>query len=246
MLTHPTLETLRRLRLNGMADAYAEQMLLHENGVVKIDKDFPFAQAALIGCGVTTGVGAALKTAKVTPGSTVAVFGAGGVGLSAIQGARIAGARQIIAVDMVEHKLQTARDLGATHSVDASLGDPVEQIREMTGGQGVDFAFEAIGDWQLLQFKRDPESGGRIMRYGLWRFTRHPNYFGEATLWWGIFLIALGAPLGWLALISPLLIDFLLLKVSGIPMLEERYVGNSEFAVYKQRTNAFFPWFPKG
>ena len=125
--------------------SYAEQMLLHENGIVKIDKDFPLAQAALIGCGVTTGVGAALKTAKVTPGSTVAVFGAGGVGLSAIQGARIAGARKIIAVDMVEHKLQTARDLGATDGVDASLGDPVEQIRELTDGQGVDFAFEAIG-----------------------------------------------------------------------------------------------------
>jgi S-(hydroxymethyl)glutathione dehydrogenase/alcohol dehydrogenase len=125
--------------------SYAEQMLLHENGIVKIDKDFPFAQAALIGCGVTTGVGAALKTAKVTPGSTVAVFGAGGVGLSAIQGARIAGARKIIAVDMVEHKLQTARELGATDGVDASLGDPVDQIRELTDGQGVDFAFEAIG-----------------------------------------------------------------------------------------------------
>jgi S-(hydroxymethyl)glutathione dehydrogenase/alcohol dehydrogenase len=138
--------------------SYAEQMLLHENGVVKIEKDFPFAQAALIGCGVTTGVGAALKTAKVTPGSTVAVFGAGGVGLSAIQGARIAGARKIIAVDMVEHKLQTARELGATDGVDASLGDPVEQIRELTDGQGVDFAFEAIGlkvaaeqAWQALR-----------------------------------------------------------------------------------------------
>jgi len=107
------------------------------------------------------------------------------------------------------------------------------------------FAFEAIGDWQLLQFKGDAENRGRIMRYGLWRFTRHPNYFGEATLWWGIFLIAFGAPLGWLAIISPLLIDFLLLKVSGIPMLEERYAGNSEFEAYKQRTNALFPWFPK-
>ena len=125
--------------------SYAEQMLLHENGVVKIDKDFPFGQAALIGCGVTTGVGAAMKTAKVTPGSTVAVFGAGGVGLSAIQGARIAGARKIIAVDMVEHKLQTARDVGATDGVDASLGDPVQQIRDLTDGQGVDFSFEAIG-----------------------------------------------------------------------------------------------------
>jgi steroid 5-alpha reductase family enzyme len=108
------------------------------------------------------------------------------------------------------------------------------------------FAFEAIGDWQLLQFKRIPENRGRIMCYGLWRLTRHPNYFGEAILWWGIFLIALGAPLGWLAIISPLLIDFLLLKVSGIPMLEERYAGDEAFEIYKQRTNAFFPWFPKG
>ena len=107
------------------------------------------------------------------------------------------------------------------------------------------FAFEAIGDWQKLQFKNDPDNRGRIMRYGLWSLTRHPNYFGEATLWWGIFIIALGAPLGWLAIISPLLIDFLLLKVSGIPMLEERYQGNTEYAAYKQRTNAFFPWLPK-
>ncbi len=125
--------------------SYAEQMLLHENGVVKVDKDLPFDVAALIGCGVTTGVGAALNTAKVAPGSTVAVFGAGGVGLSAIQGARIAGARMIIAVDMEEHKLQTARELGATHGVDASIGDPVDQIRELTDGRGVDYSFEAIG-----------------------------------------------------------------------------------------------------
>lgn len=109
----------------------------------------------------------------------------------------------------------------------------------------VGFAFEAIGDWQLLQFKRDPGNRGRIMQYGLWQFTRHPNYFGEAILWWGVFLVALGAPLGWLAIISPMLINFLLLKVSGIPMLEERYAGNREFETYKQRTNAFFPWFPR-
>lgn len=109
----------------------------------------------------------------------------------------------------------------------------------------IGFVFESIGDWQLLQFKRDPANKGRIMRYGLWRFTRHPNYFGEATLWWGVFLIALGSPLGWLAIISPVLIDFLLLKVSGIPILEERYAGNPEFESYKQQTNAFFPWFPR-
>jgi S-(hydroxymethyl)glutathione dehydrogenase/alcohol dehydrogenase len=124
--------------------AYAEYMLVYENALVTIQDDLPFEVAALIGCGVTTGVGAALNTAKVEPGSTVAVFGAGGVGLSAIQGARIAGARQIIAVDTVESKLATARELGATHVVDASSGDPVEAIKDMTGG-GVDYSFEAIG-----------------------------------------------------------------------------------------------------
>ena len=93
---------------------------------------------------MTTGVGAALNTAKVAPGSTVAVFGAGGVGLSVIQGARIAGARRIIAVDTVESKLATAKELGATHTVDASSGNPVDKIIELTDG-GADYTFEAIG-----------------------------------------------------------------------------------------------------
>jgi len=125
--------------------SYAEQMLLHENAIVKIREDIPFEQAALIGCGVTTGVGAALNTAKVEPGSSVAVWGAGGVGLAAIQGARIAGARQIIAVDMVESKLATAKQLGATHIVDASSGDPVKAVMDLTGG-GAEYTFEAIGN----------------------------------------------------------------------------------------------------
>jgi steroid 5-alpha reductase family enzyme len=107
------------------------------------------------------------------------------------------------------------------------------------------FAYEAIGDWQLLCFKQNPENRGRILSTGLWRTTRHPNYFGEATLWWGVFLIGLGTPYGWLAIISPLLIDFLLLKVSGIPMLEARQAGNPEFEAYRKCTNAFFPWVPK-
>ena len=123
---------------------YAEKMLVHENAIVEIREDVPLDRAALIGCGVTTGVGAVLNTAKIEPGSTVAVFGTGGVGLSAIQGARIAGARMIIAVDVLEHKLATARQLGATHVVDASSHDPVVAIREMTNG-GVDYSFEAIG-----------------------------------------------------------------------------------------------------
>lgn len=107
------------------------------------------------------------------------------------------------------------------------------------------FGFEALGDWQLLKFKRDPANRGRIIRSGLWRYTRHPNYFGEATLWWGLFLIALGVPMGGVAILSPLLMAFLLLKVSGIPMLEAKYAGNPEFEQYRAQTNAFFPWFPK-
>lgn len=140
-----------KLRQNGTPvnqfaniSGYAEKMLLHEHAVVKITPEMPLDRAALIGCGVTTGLGAVLNTAKIEPGSRVAVFGAGGVGLAAIQGARIAGARQIIAVDMTENKLATARELGATHIVDASSHDPVSAIREMTGG-GVDYSFEAIG-----------------------------------------------------------------------------------------------------
>ena len=83
------------------------------------------------------------------------------------------------------------------------------------------------------------------MTSGLWAYTRHPNYFGEALLWWGIFLMALPFPWGILAVVSPLLIDYLLLYVSGIPMLEKKYEGNAEFETYKKRTNVFWPWFPR-
>jgi S-(hydroxymethyl)glutathione dehydrogenase / alcohol dehydrogenase len=124
--------------------AWAEKMLVHENSLVKIDDDIPFSAAALLGCGVLTGMGAALNTAKVRPGSTVAVFGAGGIGLSAIQGARIAGARQIIAVDVMPQKLERARAMGATDVVNGSETDAVKAIGDLIGG-GVDYAFECIG-----------------------------------------------------------------------------------------------------
>jgi S-(hydroxymethyl)glutathione dehydrogenase/alcohol dehydrogenase len=132
--------------VNQFADlsGYAEQMLVHENALVKIDNDMPLDRAALIGCGVMTGVGAALNTAKVEPGSTVAVWGAGGVGLAIIQGAKVAGARMVIAVDKFKNKLELAKKLGATHGVDASAGDPVAKVRELTG-DGADYTFEAIG-----------------------------------------------------------------------------------------------------
>src|SRR5437899_7272191 len=124
--------------------AYAEKMLVHRNAIVKVRDDMPFDRAALIGCGVTTGVGAALNTARVEPGSMVAVFGCGGVGLSAIQGARVAGARMIIAVDVHDHKLETAYELGATHNVNSKTKDPVNEIQALNN-RGVDYSFEAIG-----------------------------------------------------------------------------------------------------
>ncbi len=105
--------------------------------------------------------------------------------------------------------------------------------------------FEAVGDWQLLRFKSDPANAGRIMTRGLWRCTRHPNYFGEAVLWWGMFLVALASPYGGWAIVGPLTLGFLLLRVSGVPMLEQRYAGNAEFEKYRARTPAFFPWFPR-
>lgn len=123
---------------------YAEQMLVHEKAVVKITKELPLDRAALLGCSVVTGVGAVQNTAKVGPGDVVAIVGCGGIGLNAIQGARLAGAERIIAVDRIADKLQLARTFGATDTVDASGGDAVAQIVELTGG-GVDHAIEAVG-----------------------------------------------------------------------------------------------------
>jgi steroid 5-alpha reductase family enzyme len=109
----------------------------------------------------------------------------------------------------------------------------------------IGFIFEAVGDYQLKRFKQKPESKGRVMTRGLWKYTRHPNYFGEAALWWGIGLVALSVDSGWAAVISPLTITFLLLKVSGVTLLEKKYAGNEEFLAYARRTSAFIPWFPK-
>ena len=139
--------------------------------VVQIDKNLPFEQAALVGCGVMTGAGAAIKTAQVQPGSTVAVFGCGGVGLSTIQGARIAGAGTIIAVDLNEDKLALAKEFGATHSVNAS-DDPVGPVREITGGIGVDYSFEVIGVPAVMaQAYAAARRGGTVCIVGLGKLT---------------------------------------------------------------------------
>jgi steroid 5-alpha reductase family enzyme len=107
------------------------------------------------------------------------------------------------------------------------------------------FLVESIGDYQLYRFKKNPENKGKIMKSGLWRYTRHPNYFGESLIWWGIFLIVLPAPYGWTTIISPILMTFLLVKVSGKPMLEEKYSDNPEYQEYQRNTSGFIPWFPK-
>jgi len=126
-------------------------MLLHENSLVKIDPEIPLDRAALVGCGVLTGVGAALRTSGLEAGQRAAVFGCGGVGLSIIQGARIGGARQIIALDMFDSKLEMAKRLGATHTVNTTREDAVEAVRGLTGGAGVDHAFEAVGNTALVR-----------------------------------------------------------------------------------------------
>jgi S-(hydroxymethyl)glutathione dehydrogenase/alcohol dehydrogenase len=119
-------------------------MLVNETNLVKIDRDIPLDRAALLGCGVTTGFGAALNTARIVPGSQVAVFGCGGVGLSIIQGAFVAGARTIVGVDTSEAKREMVRAARGTHFVNATQDDPVAAIRDLTDG-GVDYAFEAVG-----------------------------------------------------------------------------------------------------
>ena len=131
--------------------SYAERMLLHENSIVKIDPDLPLDRAALVGCGVLTGVGAALRTSGLEAGQTVAVFGCGGVGLAIVQGARIGGASQIIGVDMFDGKLEMARRVGATHVVNSASDDPVKAIRSLTSAAGVDHAFEAVGNAKLVR-----------------------------------------------------------------------------------------------
>jgi steroid 5-alpha reductase family enzyme len=109
----------------------------------------------------------------------------------------------------------------------------------------IGFYFESIGDLQKTCFKSKDENRGKVMKSGLWRYTRHPNYFGEAAMWWGIFLIMLNVPYGLLTIFSPLIITTLLLFVSGIPLLEKKNADNPEYQEYAKHTSVFFPWFPK-
>jgi len=149
---------------------FAEELVTAESCVVKVENDIPLDIVSLIGCGVTTGVGAAINTAQVTPGSSVVVFGCGGVGISAIQGARIAGAAEILAVDMVESKLEQAKTFGATH---VCTPDALDQLKaEITGGEGFDYALECVGNPVTIRSAFDAaRRGGTAVVVGVGRIT---------------------------------------------------------------------------
>jgi S-(hydroxymethyl)glutathione dehydrogenase/alcohol dehydrogenase len=125
-------------------------MVVDEASIVPVQTDLADEELSLLGCGVTTGLGAVLNTAKVTPGSSVAVIGCGGVGQSVIQGARIAGAATIIAIDPAAERRDASLGLGATHAVDPADGDPVAQVRALTRGRGADYGFEVVGRPELM------------------------------------------------------------------------------------------------
>lgn len=151
----------------GMS-SFAEYSVVHESAAVPIDPDVPMTIAALMGCAVMTGVGAVLNTAAVEPGSSVAVFATGGVGLSVVQGAVLANASQIIAVDLLDNKLDYASSFGATHAINASKEDAVKKIRELTDGLGVDYAFDAIGDARVSRACYDAvRRGGTAVVVGM-------------------------------------------------------------------------------
>jgi S-(hydroxymethyl)glutathione dehydrogenase / alcohol dehydrogenase len=155
---NPTVKAALRFELTGGRQAaavcgcgtFAEAMVVHEASLVPVQTDLADAELALLGCGVTTGLGAALNTAAVAPGSSVAVIGCGGVGQSVIQGARIAGAAVIIAIDPVPGRREASKRVGATHAVDPAAGDPVEQVRALTSGRGADYSFEVVGRPELM------------------------------------------------------------------------------------------------
>src|SRR5262249_29996191 len=147
---------------------YAERTVVAENNVVKIRDDAPLEACSLVACGVTTGIGAVVNTAKVEPGSNVVVIGAGGVGLNVVQGAKLAGAARVIAVDVRDNKLEFARELGATHLINSTREDPIERVKALTGGLGADYAFEVIGLPQTItQAYESVHKGGTAVVVGV-------------------------------------------------------------------------------
>ncbi len=175
LLTGGLLDGSPRLSLDGVplfqmtgAGTFSEETVIPATSAVKIPHDLPLDLAALLGCAVLTGVGAALNTATIRPGDTVAVLGCGGVGLNIIQGARIAGAEVIVAVDVHPAKLAIAEAFGATHAVDATSSDPANAVRDLTGQRGADVAFEALGDGATIAQTIDmTRRGGQAVLVGI-------------------------------------------------------------------------------
>ena len=163
----------QEIRAMAMLGCMAEYAVVPAMSLLKVDRSIALDRAALVGCGVMTGVGAVMHTAKVRPGATVAVFGCGGVGLSAIQGARLVGAKRIIAVDMLEAKLEYARHFGATHTVNAAE-DPVEAVKQLAGGWGVDYSFEVTGKTSVMtQAYAATRRGGTVCVIGIGHYTEN-------------------------------------------------------------------------
>lgn len=150
------------------AATYAERTVVSETNVVKIREDMPLDVASLVACGVATGIGAVVNTAKVEPGSNVVVIGAGGVGLNVVQGARLAGAARVIAVDVRDNKLEFAREMGASHLINSTREDVVERVKALTGGYGADYAFEVIGLPQTINLAYESvHKGGTAVVVGV-------------------------------------------------------------------------------
>lgn len=147
---------------------FAQQALVHENMLVTLPEDMPFPQAAILGCGVVTGTGAIFNAAQVEQGATVVVIGAGGVGLNAISGAVIAGASRIIAVDLDDRTLETAKRFGATHVVNSGTQDPVEAVKALTGGHGAPYVFDIVGVSATARQGYDMlDQGGTLYQIGM-------------------------------------------------------------------------------
>ncbi len=109
----------------------------------------------------------------------------------------------------------------------------------------IGFLFETIGDYTLYKFLQKPENKGEVMDRGVWKLSQHPNYFGEVTQWWGIYIIAIATPFGFISILGPIFITYMIIKVSGIKLLDKRFETDDKYAEYKRRTSVFFPWFPK-
>ena len=158
----------QRITHMGKVACFAEEAVVPETGCIPIAPDFPLPQAALIGCCVTTGVGAAMFNARITPGSTVAVVGVGGVGLNVVQGARLLNASKIIAVDINEGALEFAMQFGATHAVNPGVQDPVATVKNITDGLGADYTFEVFGSSEtVLTAYNSARKGGTVVVVGL-------------------------------------------------------------------------------